>query len=183
MKGWIKGSDCPRQLRLVGNDVVDRPAVYGPEGDHHGFQGIDVPADDALEVNHQMRGHEDRIYCGLGHGSVPPFSFDDYRELIGLSHHRSFHRTDLTRRKRLPEMQAKDGIDPFEGAFLDHLLGSARNSLLGRLEKKNNSSFKPIFPSGHKLSRSHHDSHMPVMGTGMGGFWVFGDVLLVSLLL
>ena len=83
----------------------------------------------------------------------------------------------------LEEDDAQAEGDTFESPFFDHFFGSTRYSFLRGLEKKNNFAFDLILSLGQELGNAHYDSHVPVVGAGMGCIRVLGDVLLVSLLL
>ena len=63
-------SDRQLQMAFSADDVVLRAAVDRTDRHHRRLGGLDLAADDRLQVEDQSGGLDDRINCGMGSGAM-----------------------------------------------------------------------------------------------------------------
>ncbi len=133
-KDRIEGANRPRQCTSLGNHIETLAALDGAHGNDTRLEGVDLTADQGLQMDDEMGGDHDGIHRFVGQPSVASLSENLDLKGVGGGHQGPSLDPDDAHRQRGPQMNTIHGIHPVEGAVLAHLPGSAGDHLFRMLE-------------------------------------------------
>ncbi len=168
------GPEGTDHLHFVGDDVVADAALYRADRQHGGItRDVELPADDGLHAEHDLRRGHDRVHPAPGSRTVRLAPLDENTVAVRGRHHRPRAITDLARVQLRPQVQPEYRLGPdlLEDPLLEHQRGTAtlavRRPLLGRLENEQHRSRQVLPDTGQRFRDAHQDRHVAVVAAGV----------------
>ncbi|MPM13105.1 hypothetical protein SDC9_59460 [bioreactor metagenome] len=138
LDGGVEGAHRAVHLHRIGDDVEDgEPRLDSPGADHHRLLGAHFPSDDGLEVEHDVCRRDGGVDAEFGRGAVAALALQGEVPAVGRRHDGARAVEDRPGGGGGPAVDARHGVNSFEGSFLHHGFGAGfQAALLGGLEQE-----------------------------------------------